>query len=174
LHSRVVMLADLDHFFAQCEEKRNPNLKVRPTVVCVFSGRTETSGVVSTANYVARRYGVRSGMPIFLAKKKLANEDAVFLPVDYEFYESVSKRIMTTLKGFANKFEQVGIDEAYLDVTQMTSEEFGKAKQLAKEIKQVIRNQEEMTFSIGIGPNKLIAKIASDIEKPDGITAIEP
>jgi DNA polymerase IV (DinB-like DNA polymerase) len=108
------MLVDLDYFFAQCEELRNPSIKERPIVVGVYSGRTEDSGAVSTANYIARGYGVKSGMPIFLAKKRLENTNAVFLPVDYVFYEEVSGKVMETLKSFADGFEQVGIDEAYL------------------------------------------------------------
>jgi DNA polymerase IV (DinB-like DNA polymerase) len=174
LRSRVIILADLDYFFAQCEEVRNPNLKPLPVVVCVYSGRTEESGVVSTANYVARQYGVKSGLPIFQAKKKLANRNAIFMPVDYEFYESISKRIMTVLRGYADEFEQVGIDEAYMDVTDRVTGEFEKAKQLAQEIKQTIKAQEGLTASIGVGPNKLIAKISSDSKKPDGLTVIEP
>jgi DNA polymerase IV (DinB-like DNA polymerase) len=77
------MLADFDYFFAQCEELRNPTLKDKPVVVGVYSGRTEESGAVSTSNYIARKYSVKSGMPLFLAKRKLEGADAVFLPVDH-------------------------------------------------------------------------------------------
>ena len=84
------MLVDLDYFFAQCEERRNPSIKDKPVVVCVYSGRTEDSGAVSTANYVARKYGVKSGIPIALAKRKLKDVDAVFLPVDKKFYREIS------------------------------------------------------------------------------------
>ena len=174
MQPRVIMLADLDYFFAQCEEKRNPDIKSKPVVVCVYSGRTEGSGAVSTANYIARRYGVKSGMPIFLAKKKLENTNAIFLPVDHEFYEAISNRIMLILKGHADRFEQVGIDEAYLDVSQKVNGQFETAKQLAQEIKNSVKAQEGITCTIGIGPNKLVAKIASDNEKPDGITLVKP
>jgi len=92
------MLVDLDYFFAQCEEKRNPSIRDQPVVVCVYSGRSEDSGAVSTANYVARKYGVESGIPIYLAKRKLKDLDAVFLPVDHQFYEKVSEEIMSILK----------------------------------------------------------------------------
>ncbi len=92
MQNRVVMLADFDYFFAQCEELRNPTLKDKPVVVGVYSGRTEESGAVSTSNYVARKYGVKSGMPLFLAKRKLEGTDAVFLPVDHEYYDQISDR----------------------------------------------------------------------------------
>ena len=85
VQARIVMLVDLDYFFAQCEELRNPTLKEKPVVVGMYSGRTEESGAVSTSNYVARKYGVKSGMPLFLAKRKLEGVEAVFLPVDHEY-----------------------------------------------------------------------------------------
>jgi len=174
LTARVVMLVDLDYFFAQCEERRNPSFKNKPVVVCVYSGRTEESGAVSTANYVARGYGVRSGMPIFLAKRKLAKVEAVFLPVDRAYYEEVSERMMGILRGHADSFEQVGIDEAYLDVTARVQGSFEAAANLAKEIKSHVKSQERLTFSVGIAPNKLVSKIAADFRKPDGITVVKP
>ena len=168
------MLVDLDYFFAQCEEMRNPSIKDKPVVVCVYSGRTEDSGAVSTANYIARKYGVKSGIPISLAKKKLENLDAVFLPVDKEFYKKISDNIMEILRRYANRFEQVGIDEAYLDVTEKTKRNYHTAKELASTIKHDVLTQQKLTCSIGIGPNKLVAKIAADIQKPDGLTAVRP
>jgi len=172
--ARVIMLVDLDYFFAQCEERRNPSLKDKPVVVCVYSGRSEDSGAVSTSNYIARKYGVTSGIPIFLAKKKLKNEDAVFLPVDHEFYEEVSGNIVRILRSHADFFEQVGIDEAYLDVSQKARGSFEEAKKLAQKIKEEVKAQQKLTCSIGIGPNKLVAKIAADIKKPDGLTIVKP
>jgi DNA polymerase IV (DinB-like DNA polymerase) len=174
LQTRIVMLVDLDYFYAQCEERRNPSLKGKPVVVCVYSGRTEESGAVSTANYVARKHGVRSGIPISLAKKKLKDLDAVFLPVDHTFYREISEKIMDILRSYADQFEQVGIDEAYIDVTQNTKGSFDEAKKLAARIKKDVWNQQQLTCSIGIGPNKLVAKISADIQKPDGLTVIEP
>jgi len=140
----------------------------------MYSGRSEDSGAVTTANYVARKYGVKSGIPIFMAKKKLEGIDAVFLPADFELYEQISNRIMTILREYADQFEQVGIDEAYLDVSQKVGGDFEAARQLAQKIKDDLRAREGMTGSIGIGPNKLIAKIASDVEKPDGLTVVKP
>jgi len=168
------MLVDLDYFFAQCEELRNPSIREKPVVVCVYSGRGEDSGAVSTANYVARKYGVRSGMPIYLAKKKLESVEAVFLPVDYEFYEDVSQKVMTLLRGFADAFEQMGVDEAFLDVTERTKAEFRVSEDLARTIKDELVKQLHLTCSIGVGPNKLVAKIASDENKPDGLTVVTP
>jgi DNA polymerase IV (DinB-like DNA polymerase) len=174
MRARIIMLVDFDYFFAQCEELRNPSLKDKPVVVCVYSGRSEDSGAVSTANYVARKYGVKSGIPISLAKKKLENVEAVFLPVDYSFYEKISDEIVNILRGYADHFEQVGVDEAFLDVSQKVNESFDKAKTLGTEIKEEIKAQKKLTCSIGIGPNKLVAKIAADYQKPDGLTVIVP
>ncbi len=171
---RVVLLVDLDYFFAQCEELRNPELENKPVVIGMYSGRTEDSGAVSTANYVARKHGVRSGMPLFLAKKRLEGTEPVFLPVDYDFYQQVSDKIMRIIRGYADAFEQVGIDEAYLDVTQRTQRSFEQAKDLVAEIKAAVKREVGVTFSVGIGPNRLIAKIASDMHKPDGITVVLP
>jgi len=174
MRARIIMLVDFDYFFAQCEELRNPSLKDKPVVVCVYSGRSEDSGAVSTANYVARKYGVKSGMPIAFAKKKLENVETVFLPVDYSFYEKISDEIMNILRVYADHFEQVGVDEAFLDVSQKVNESFDKAKTLGTEIKEEIKAQKKLTCSIGIGPNKLVAKIATDYQKPDGLTVIVP
>jgi DNA polymerase IV (DinB-like DNA polymerase) len=168
------MLVDLDYFFAQCEELRNPSIKGKPVVVCVYSGRSEDSGAVSTANYVARNHGVKSGMPIFLAKRKLAAIEALFFPIDLAFYEKISENVMSILRGFADRFEQVGIDEAYLDVTERVNADFGRARELADEIKNEVRIRQGLTCSIGVGPNKLVAKIAADSKKPDGSTIVEP
>jgi DNA polymerase IV (DinB-like DNA polymerase) len=168
------MLVDLDYFFAQCEELRNPTLRGKPVVVCVYSGRTEDSGAVSTANYIAREYGVKSGMPIFLARKKLQGADAAFLPVDHQFYGEVSEKVMNLLEAYADEFEQVGIDEAFLDVTKRARGSFQEAKLLAEAIKTEMRNEQKLTCSVGVGPNKLVAKMAADDKKPDGLTVIDP
>ena len=174
MQARIVMLVDLDYFYAQCEEMRNTSLKNKPVVVCVYSGRTKDSGAVSTANYVARKYGVNSGIPISLAKKKLKDVDSVFLPVDHEFYKEISDNIMETLRRYADRFEQVGIDEAYLDVTEKTKANYHEAKELAATIKHAVLVQQKLTCSIGVGPNKFVAKIAADIKKPDGLTPVRP
>ena len=174
MQARIVMLVDLDYFYAQCEEMRKPSIKSKPVVVCVYSGRTEDSGAVSTANYVARKYGVQSGIPISLAKKKLKDVNAVFLPVDKEFYQTISDNIMEILRSHADRFEQVGIDEAYLDVTERTKGNYVEAEKLAATIKGDVMTRQKLTCSIGVGPNKLVAKISADIQKPDGLTLVRP
>jgi DNA polymerase IV (DinB-like DNA polymerase) len=129
---------------------------------------------VSTANYIAREYGVKSGMPIFLAKKKLEGVDAAFLPVDHQFYAEVSEKVMNLLEAYADQFEQVGIDEAFLDVTRRVHGSFQEAEQLAETIMTEVRNQEKLTCSVGVGPNKLVAKMAADDKKPNGLTVVDP
>ena len=168
------MHIDFDYFYAQCEEVRNPSLRGRPLTVCVFSGRTEDSGVVSTANYAAREHGVRSGIPIRIAKSRLAGiSDAAFLPVDMSYYSEVSEKAMSLIQSFAGRFEQVGIDECFIDVSELASS-FEVAKTLASQIKDSIKKSLGLTCSIGVAPNKMLAKIASDFQKPDGLTVIEP
>src|SRR3989304_2762003 len=174
MQARVVMLVDFDYFFAQCEELRNPALKDKPVVVGVSPGRTADSGAVSAANYIARKFGVKAGIPLFLAKKRLEGAEAVFLPVDHEFYEQISDRVMQALRGYADSFEQVGIDEAYSDVTQKIQGSFEAATDLAQKMKNDVKNQLGITFSVGVGPNKLVAKIASENQKPDGLTVVKP
>ncbi|MCW4006398.1 MAG: DNA polymerase IV [Candidatus Bathyarchaeota archaeon] len=174
MDGRVVMLVDLDYFFAQCEELHNPELKGKPVVVGVYSGRTQDSGAVSTSNYLARQYDVKSGLPLFLAKKRLEGVDAVFLSVDYDYYQKLSDKIMELLRGFADVFEQVGIDEAYLEVTKKLGGDFEAAEALVAQMKQAVKQEVGVTFSVGVAPNKLVAKIASDINKPDGVTVVRP
>ena len=118
MQNRVVMLVDFDYFFAQCEELRNPAMKDKPIVVGVYWGRTEDSGAVSTSNYIARKYGVKTGMPLFLAKRKLEGTDAVFLPVDHDYYEQISGQNHADSPRLRNQPGEVSIDEAYLDVTE--------------------------------------------------------
>jgi DNA polymerase IV (archaeal DinB-like DNA polymerase) len=168
------MLADFDYFFAQCEELRNPAIKDKPIVVGVYSGRTEESGAVSTSNYVARKYGVKSGMPLFLAKRKLEGTEAVFFHVDHVYYEQISDRVVQIFRGYASSLEQVSVDEAYLDVTKQVEGSFEKAKDYAQKIKADVKQQVGLSFTIGVGPNKLVAKIACDSQKPDGLTIVKP
>jgi len=143
-------------------------------VVCVYSARGGDSGAVSTANYIARKYGVRAGIPIALAKRRLKDKDAVFLPVNKELYETVSESVMGLLRGYADQFEQVSIDEAFLDVTQRVGSNSEQARELAQEIKEAILAKEGLTCSVGIGPNKLIAKMAAAFQKPNGLTLVKP
>ncbi|MFA5573146.1 MAG: DNA polymerase IV [Crenarchaeota archaeon] len=168
----MIFLADFDYFFAQCEELRNPAIKEKPVVVGVYSGRTEDSGAVSTSNYIARKYGVKSGLPLFMAKRKLEGTEAVFLPVDHEYYEQISNRIMNIFRKYASELEQVSVDEAYLDVSEQVGCSFGKARDYALTIKADVKAQVGISLTIGVGPNKLVAKIACDSQKPDGLTIV--
>ena len=174
MQNRVIMLVDFDYFFAQCEELRNPTLKDKPVVVGVYSGRTEESGAVSTSNYIARKYSVKSGMPLFLAKRKLEGTEAVFLPVDHEYYDQISNRIMQILRSYASSLEQVSVDEAYLDVTEQVHGSFEEAKDYAQKMKNEVTKQVGISFSVGVGPNKLVSKIACDNQKPNGLTIVKP
>lgn len=156
----------MDAFFAAVEEQRHPELKNKPVVIG-GSGDPSKRGVVSTANYVARKYGIHSAMPLRTAHKLCPH--AVFLPVDFEEYSRVSGAFKKVLKEFSTVMEDVGIDEAFLDLSDIDKPQ----EQVAHEIKERIRAATGLTCSIGIAPNKLLAKIASDMEKPDGLTIIE-
>jgi DNA polymerase IV (archaeal DinB-like DNA polymerase) len=187
------MHIDFDYFFAQCEEIKRPEIKDKPVVVCIYSGRTKESGVVSTCNYIARNYGIKSGIPIKIAKAKLAQvSQAVFLPSDIKYYSEKSDNAMTLIRDFLDnyslssarsnvfqpikcaKFEYIGLDECFVEVTEKADFDFAKTKELANNLKKQIRKETRLTCSIGIAPNKMIAKIASDFQKPDGMTIVEP
>jgi DNA polymerase IV (DinB-like DNA polymerase) len=172
---RVIIHVDMDYFYAAIEERENPSLRGKAVVVCMYSGRGEASGSVSTCNYVAREDGIHSGMPC--SRAKAINPDAVFLPVRKEFYRSVSDSVMEILRGYADSsesFEQVSIDEAFIDITRSSGGDFEQARITGMQMKDEIREQAALTCSVGIGPNKLIAKMASSVRKPDGITVIRP
>jgi DNA polymerase IV (DinB-like DNA polymerase) len=190
---RIITHIDFDYFFAQCEEIKRPEIKGKPVVVCIYSGRTKESGVVSTCNYIARKYGVKSGISIKIAKAKLAQvSQAVFLPSDIKHYSEKSDNAMTLIRDFLDnyslsatssivfqpikcvKFEYIGLDECFVEVTEKADFDFAKAKELANNLKKQIRKETGLTCSMGIAPNKLIAKIASDLQKPDGMTIVEP
>jgi DNA polymerase IV (DinB-like DNA polymerase) len=168
---RIILHVDMDSFFTSIEVKRNPGLKGKPVVVGADPKGGKGRGVVSTCSYEARKYGIRSGMPI--SKAYSLNPNAVFLTVNMEQYFHVSRRVMEILRGYCEKFQQVSIDEAYLDISDR-ADDYQAAEEIARRIKAEIRQKEGLTCSIGIGPNKLIAKIASDMEKPDGLTIVRP
>jgi DNA polymerase IV (archaeal DinB-like DNA polymerase) len=171
---RVIGHIDLDYFYAQVEEVENPALKQRPVIVCVFSGRTEDSGVVSTANYRARGFGVHSGMPIVLAKKKLEGENPAIIRMEHEKYETVSARIMEKLDQLVDVLEPTGIDEAFFDITTSADGDYAKGRVIADSIKKSVFESEHLTSSIGLGRSKVVAKLGSDLSKPNGLTVITP
>ena len=174
MEKRIVFHVDFDYFYAQCEEIRDSKIKGKCVAVCIFSDRGENSGAIATANYNARKFGVKSGIPIMLAKNKLKEEDAVFLPADFDYYSDMSSKGMEIIEKYADVFEYVGRDEAYLDVTKKTEMDFHNAEHLAQQLKNEIRNSLKLTCSVGITPNKLLSKIASDYKKPDGLTTVKP
>lgn len=172
---RIVFHIDFDYFYAQCEEIRNQELKTRPVCVCIFSDRGGDSGAIATANYIARKYGVKSGMPIKFAKSRLREvSDATFLGADFAFYSELSEKAMKIIKEYADVFEYIGKDEAYLDVTKKSGNRFQTASHLAQQLKNQIRNEIKLTCSVGVSANKLVSKIASNFKKPDGLTVVEP
>ena len=174
MEKRIVFHVDFDYFYAQCEEIRDSKIKGKCVAVCIFSDRGGDSGAIATANYNARKFGVKSGIPIMLAKNKLKEEDAIFLPADFDYYSDMSSKGMEIIEKYADVFEYVGRDEAYLDVTKKTEIDFHNAEHLAQQLKNEIRNSLKLTCSVGITPNKLLSKIASDYKKPDGLTTVKP
>ena len=169
--TRLIFHVDMDSFYSSVEVRENPQLKGQPVVVGSDPKNGTGRGVVSTCSYEAREFGIRSGMPISKAYKLCP--DAVFLRVNMKLYKDVSKQIMDILREFTDRFQQVSVDEAYLDVSMRVGD-YAAASILAQSIKDEIFLRQGITCSIGVAPNKLIAKIASDIQKPDGLTVVKP
>lgn len=155
----------MDAFFASVEQRDNPALKHKPVIVAGNSER----GVVSTASYEARKFGIRSAMPVFQAKQKC--EDLIIVPGNMKKYKSDSKKIMDILSQFSPLVEPVSIDEAYVDITGC-ERLFGSSQVIARAIKKKIEVELSLTSSIGIAPIKFLSKIASSLNKPDGLTII--
>lgn len=168
---RVIFHLDMDHFYTAVETREHPEILGKPVIVGADPKGGQGRGVVSTSNYEARKAGVRSGMPISRAYKLCPQ--AVYLPPNFSLYIRVSNEIMEIARRYAGKFEQWGIDEAFLDVSAKVAD-YAEAEALARQIKQEIQQKTGLTGSIGVGPNKLIAKIASDYQKPDGLTVVKP
>ncbi|HIJ98403.1 TPA: DNA polymerase IV [archaeon] len=169
LEKRIIMHIDLDAFFASVEEREHPEYRGKPLIVGAGPIEGLKRGVVSTANYEARKFGIHSAMPISIAHKKCP--EGIFIPANHELYEKVSQSIMLRLKKYADKTEQYSIDEMFLDVSDKTKN-FKQAEEIAKKIKNEIKENEQLTCSIGISSNKLVAKIASDFKKPAGLTIV--
>jgi DNA polymerase IV (DinB-like DNA polymerase) len=161
----------LDAFYASVEERENPELKGKPVIVGADPKNGAGRGVVSTCNYSAREFGVKSAMPISKAWRLCP--EGVYLRPNFELYEKVSEKTMEISRKYADKFEQVGIDEAFLDITNKVKD-CEEAMKLANKMKRGVFDKEKLTCSVGIGPNKLIAKLASDYKKPYGLTAVKP
>jgi DNA polymerase-4 len=159
---RSIIHVDMDAFFAAIEQRDNPNLRGKPVVV--GGSNPHSRGVVSTASYEARAYGIHSAMP--LKQAYLRCPQAVFLPVHMAKYKEVSGQIHRIFRRYTSTIEPVSLDEAFLDITG------ADAVSLAREIKDRIREELRLTASVGISYNKFLAKLASDLEKPDGFTVI--
>ncbi|MBA1341037.1 MAG: DNA polymerase IV [ANME-2 cluster archaeon] len=169
--SRIILHVDMDSYYASVEQRRAPSLKGLPVVVGSDPKSGNGRGVVSTCSYEAREFGIHSGMPISLAYKLCP--DAVYLRVNMQLYKEVSHRVMEILRSKAIRFQQVSVDEAFLDISEEVVDYKGAVK-VAQEIKVQIKEQEGLTCSIGIAPTRSAAKIASDLDKPDGLTVVEP
>jgi DNA polymerase IV (DinB-like DNA polymerase) len=167
--TRIIFHIDMDHFYTAVEEREHSEYKGKPVVVGADPKGDKGRGVVSTSNYEARKVGIRSGMPISRAWRLCP--EAIYLKPNFSLYEQVSREMMDATKKFADTFEQWGIDEAFLDVTSRVND-YSEAEVLARQLKHEVRTKENLSCSIGIGPNKLIAKIASDYQKPDGLTVV--
>jgi DNA polymerase-4 len=159
---------DLDAFFASCEQQQYPEYQGRPVVVGALPGHR---GVVAAASYEARKYGIRSAMPISEACRRCP--DAVFLRPDMEKYRRVSRQVFQILETMAPAVEAASIDEAYLDVNGL-EKLLGSPATIGRNIKQRIFTATGLTASVGIGPNRLIAKLGSEYHKPDGLTVVAP
>ncbi|GAB6112605.1 DNA polymerase IV [Desulfomicrobium salsuginis] len=163
---RIVLHLDMDAFFTSVEQADNLELRGKPVVI----GQS-LRGVASAASYEARRYGVRSAMPIVQARKLCPH--AIFLPGRMSRYREVSEQIMDVMRGICPVVEQASVDEAYADVSG-TRRVLGPPEDLARRLKSEILERIGLTCSVGIAPNKFLAKIASDWNKPDGLTVIRP
>ena len=165
---RIILHLDMDSFYASAEMRRRPDLTGKPVIVGADPKEGKGRGVVATASYEARKYGVFSAMPISQAYHLCP--EGIYLPPDFPLYTRVSSEVMAVLRATGFAFEQVSIDEAFLDLT--ATGEFGEAERLARELKERIRALTGLSCSIGIGPSKVVAKIASDFRKPDGLTVV--
>jgi len=175
---RIIAHLDMDAFFAAVEERREPELRGRPVVIGADPKAGKGRGVVATASYAARRYGIRSATPISRAwrlaeaARRRGEPATVFLRGNHALYREVSARIMALVAERADAFEEASIDEAYLDLSSLA--DFHNAETHARTVKALILEREGLTCSVGIAPNKLVAKIASDFRKPDGLTVVRP
>jgi DNA polymerase IV (archaeal DinB-like DNA polymerase) len=175
--NRIILHLDMDAFFAAVEERDKPRLKGRPIVIGSDPMGGRGRGVVSTANYLAREYGIKSALPISRAwkysqdAKAKGKPEAIFLSPDIKRYAEESAKIWQYLSKKVDLLQVASIDEAYADISSLKT--YKKAKKLGEEVKEHIKKKFQLTASIGIGPNRLIAKIGSDEEKPDGLTIIQ-
>ncbi len=167
--SRTILHVDLDAFFAAVEQRDRPELRGKPVIV--GGGGPNDRGVVSTASYEARAFGVHSAMPLRQAGRLCPH--GIFLPVDGAKYQAASKGVMAVLRRFTPLVEPISIDEAFLDVTG-SRVLFGDGEAIGRQIKDEVKATVDLTISVGVATTKLVAKIASDLRKPDGLVVVEP
>lgn len=165
--NRKIIHIDMDAFFASVEQRDDPALRGKPIAVG-FDGER---GVVSTASYEARRFGVHSAMPIATAKRRCP--ELIIVPVRHHYYEEISQQIRDIFREYTDLIEPLSIDEAFLDVTE-NKKDIPLAKDIAIAIKEEIKEKLHLTASAGVSYNKFLAKIASDYQKPDGLFVIHP
>jgi DNA polymerase IV len=167
LLKRKIIHVDMDAFYAAVETRDNPELVGRPLVI---GGHPQSRGVVCTASYVARKFGIRSAMSCARAYRLCP--DAVFLPPNFHKYQQVSQQIHGIFARYTPLIEPLSLDEAYLDVTQAPSGLY--AAQIGREIQSAVSQELRLSCSVGVAPNKLVAKIASEYRKPAGLTVVPP
>ena len=165
---RHVLHADFDAFYASVEQRDDPSLRGKPVVV---GGRPETRGVVASASYEARRFGVRSAMPMRTALQRCPH--AVRVDANFGLYRQVSREVMDIFRGITPLVEPLSLDEAFLDVTDSVTQE-RSAVDIARDLKDRVRSELGLTVSVGVASSKSVAKIASDMDKPDGLTVVAP
>jgi DNA polymerase IV len=175
-HDRRIAHLDMDAFYASVELLRRPKLRGRPIVIAgrhpkVLRIDASMRGVTTTANYEARKYGVRSAMS--LAEVAQRCPDCLVVPIDFDEYRRLSRMFKAVIRSFTSQMEDRGIDEVYLDLSEVAGIEEERGLALSRKIKQSVFEATGLTCSIGLSPNKLISKIASDLEKPNGLTLIE-
>jgi len=173
LHSmtRTILHVDMDAFYAAVEQRDHPEFKGKPVIVGSDPKGGKGRGIVATCSYEARKFGVHSAQPISQAWNLCPH--GIFVRPDMEKYARVSRRVMDILSNFTDTLEQVSIDEAFLDVTG-SERLFGSGMEIAVRIKRRIQAELQLTASVGVAQNKFIAKIASDLRKPDGLVVVAP
>ena len=169
--TQIIFHCDLDAFFASVEIRDHFEYKNKPVIIGADPKGGKGRGVISTCNYEARKYGLHSALPISQAYKRCPQ--GIFLRPNFLKYRKASKQVMQILNSFSEEFQQVSIDEAYIDMSKRC-EDFDKVKEFAEKIQKSIMKEVGITLSIGVAPTKSIAKIASDYHKPNGITIVRP
>jgi len=170
---RIILHCDVDAFYPACEIQRDPSLAGKPLIVGADPKGGKGRGVVTSCSYEARKFGVRSGMPISRAYQLCPPPEGIYVQPDFKLYGETSGKIMEVFREFADKFEQTSIDEAFLDISQRCSD-YDQARELAVKMKTAVKSREGLTVSVGVAPNKSIAKMASDMQKPDGLMVVRP